>query len=135
MFFIFLQIYEPSVTPLDGPPHLPSCSNCKRVLNDFCKKDPRCIGNDCEIDKTCSKDIQYSCQTNDFDCNPETCRDWYEMHKDPFWECNKKPESSNDLILKSMIVVIITILRYLIPITILFFYFRYIQSSTSSKKL
>ena len=66
---------------------LPSCKDCKRQITNFCKKDPNCQGKNCEIDELCSDKISYSCDTKDFQCNPHTCRDFYELQKDKKWGC------------------------------------------------
>ena len=100
IFVVLIMIYiETSYTP--GTKRvgnnnftLPSCRNCKIKLNDFCKKDPTCIGDDCQIDDICRESIRYSCTHTDFDCNPESCRDWYELQDNPYWGCNSKGNSN-----------------------------------------
>tara|TARA_Y100000816_G_C26007756_1_gene526749 strand:- start:164 stop:778 length:615 start_codon:yes stop_codon:yes gene_type:complete len=67
---------------------LPSCKNCQKVLNKFCKKDQTCVGNDCEIDTKCKKSIRYSCSTIDYDCNENTCRDYHYYKNKSDWGCN-----------------------------------------------
>lgn len=64
----------------------PSCKDCKKVLNDFCSS-KYCNTKNCTIDPRCRKSIQYTCSTEMYECDENTCRDFDKYNNDKTWDC------------------------------------------------
>lgn len=82
--YTYITITDTKIKPKK---ELPSCKYCKKELTDFCKKDFNCQTENCQKDPLCNNTISYVCTHKDFDCNPHTCRDYYEYEKNPKWGC------------------------------------------------